>query len=147
MAQESLDQLKQQQRMLHTQSAVLDKTFEILGNFETLYDGLDFKTKRDLYNIVFKFAHAKCLGMRKPKFIDHYELNGHFPQVSMEGGDHIKRNASKLPCKNLDIQSLHTAGHWNLIVNQDTPQATDTERVEIMMQTYSLEAEKSVRVE
>ena len=109
ISQESLDQLQQQQRMIHTQSAALDKTFEILMNFETLYNDLDFKTKRELYNIVFKFAHAKCLGIRKPKFIDHYELNGPFPQVSMEGGDDRTQNASKLLCENLDIQSYPTA--------------------------------------
>jgi hypothetical protein len=34
------------------------------------------------------------------------------------------------------------AGRWNLIVNQEAPQPADAERVERMMQTFSLEAEK-----
>jgi hypothetical protein len=36
---------------------------------------------------------------------------------------------------------------WLLKVHHDTTSPTDAERLEIIMQTFSLEAEKNVRVE
>ena len=109
VAQEGLDQLHHQREQVKTQNSNLDKTIEILQSFDAVYDSLSFKAKKDLYNAVLEFAHAKCLGAWKPKYIDDYELTGPFKQLSMEGGDDTKQIASKIQCERSDIQSLHMA--------------------------------------
>lgn len=78
VVQRSLEQLKTQLFRLQHQNENLSKIFGILENFDKLYDKLDPKSKKNLYSCVFRFAHAKCLGRRKPKYIDNFELTEPF---------------------------------------------------------------------
>ena len=109
LIQQGLDQLRHQREQSKTQNANLNRTLEVLENFDAVYQSLSFKAKKDLYNSVLAFAHAKCLGARKPKYIDNYELTEPFKLVSMEEVNNTNQIVWKIQYENSSIQSFPMA--------------------------------------
>jgi site-specific DNA recombinase len=73
--QRSLDQLRSRQQHLVLQSSQTQKVFEALKDFNRIYDRLNFKARKNVFNWAFRFIHAKRLRKHKPVFkLDRFEL-------------------------------------------------------------------------
>lgn len=110
-AEKNLVQLREKLRIQQEQNQYLNRTFEVLAKFEKVWESLDFKGKKSLYNCVFAKAHADSLGWHdKDKRLVHYLLKEPFASLAKGGGIWAKiKNASKIQQDRYSIQSLPMA--------------------------------------
>jgi site-specific DNA recombinase len=74
------DVLALQERLneVKAKGASFDSLFSVLQNFEDVFDNLSAAGRKTVIGSVFAWAYAKCLGRRKPKYLDEYEFNSPF---------------------------------------------------------------------
>lgn len=138
-----LDQLQQQRERTKRQNASLDRTFQILENFDTVFESLAPKGKKELYRSVIQFAHAKSLGPWKGVYIENYELTGPFQQLLMGEVNNEDRNVSKNLCEYSSIQSLPMAGHTSSMCKFLSDEGRNLSTLEGVLQRLSTTAEKA----
>lgn len=118
----NLDQLSQRAKYIQQHDAHVDKTFEILANFDKIYDLLTQKDKKEIYSWVFEFIHVKRLRKYVPKFtLDRHSLRYPF-DVLLNQETWIKNQNTPKKQPKLEVigHSFITlspmAGHRELIV-------------------------------
>ena len=110
-AESNLVQLREKLRIQQEQNQYLSRTFEILSNFEKVWDSLDYKCKKTLYNCVFAKANAERLGWHdEDKRIANYTLKEPFESLVKGAGPWAKiKNIAKLQQNQSSIRSLAMA--------------------------------------
>ncbi len=92
----NLDQLSLRSKHMQKHDATVDKTLEILSNFDKIYDLLSPKDKKEIYNWVFEFIHVKRLRKYVPKFtLDRHTLRYPFDVLLSRETWTINQNAQK----------------------------------------------------
>ncbi len=139
MYKANLTALETKRKALQAQSLNSERIFTVLEQFDRIYTWLDSKAKKSLFSWVFSYAHAICLGNRKPKVLDKFELNQPFKKLFNPEKWIETKNKLISQCKNFDITLSPMAGHMTAI-GELLLNAEDAERFRNIMEVLALGA-------